>query len=126
MNNTGKTARPPKQERRRNPRAEVELVIEYSDLEHFCQDYARNVSLGGIFIETKRPLPAGSTVQLSFGLPGYSGRIRSSGKVVRSVSVEEARAQGVRPGMGIAFEDLSEESKAVIDALVRRSLEEGL
>ncbi len=115
----------PNKERRRSPRADVELVIEYSDLEHFCQDYARNVSLGGIFIETRSPLPTGATLQLSFGLPGYSGKIRSSGKVVRSVSVEDARARGVRPGMAICFDELSEESKALIDALVRRSLEEG-
>ena len=126
MSNTGKSGHPSRQERRRAPRADVELVIEYSDLEHFCQDYARNVSLGGIFIETRRPLPAGSTVQLSFGLPGYGGRIRSSGKVVRSVSVEEAKERGIRPGMGVSFEDLSEESKAVIDSLVRRSLDEGV
>ncbi len=124
MSSTEKSNRPRRRERRQAPRADVELFIEYSDLEHFCQDYARNVSLGGIFIETRTPLPAGATLQLSFGLPGYSGKIRSSGKVVRSVSVQDAARQGVRPGMAICFDDLSEESKALIDSLVRRSLEE--
>jgi len=106
-------------ERRQASRADVELVIEYSDLEHFCQDYARNLSLGGIFIETRSPLPLGAELQLSFALPGYRGKIRSSGKVVRRHTVEDAEARNLRPGMAVQFDDLSEDNKSIIDALVQ-------
>lgn len=113
-----------KNERREAPRANVELVIEYSDLEHFCQDYARNISLGGIFVETRNPLSIGSVLEMGFTLPGYSGKIQTRGKVVRSVLPDQAGPAKARPGMAIQFDDLSEESKAIIDALVRQSLDD--
>ena len=120
---TDKTGRELKKERRDAPRADVGLVIEYSDLEHFCEDYARNLSLGGLFVETRTPLELGVSIDLSFALPGYEGKIRSLGRVVRVRSEVDAQEKGERPGMAIKFEGLSEESKAIIDALVRKSLD---
>jgi len=110
-------------ERRKAPRVAVELVIQYSNVESFCQDYARNLSLGGIFIETESPLHVGCPLQLSFALPGYDGIIQSEARVVRSVTQEEAVRQGERPGMAVQFEDLPEETKAIIDTLVRREFD---
>jgi len=110
-------------DRRNAPRASVALIIEYASLEQFCQDYARNLSLGGIFIETRTPLPVGASLELSFSLPESAELIKSTGRVVRTVTAEQAANLEGRPGMAVQFEDLSEAHKRVIDQLVQASLE---
>lgn len=104
-------------ERRTAPRADVELVIQYARVEQFCQDYARNVSLGGIFIETRQPLERGTVVQLRFALPGLQEPLSTPARVVRTIAAEDV-APGERPGMALQFGALSEEAKQAIDALV--------
>ena len=124
MKDTDKTNKRIGKERRKSQRVDIELEIEYSDLENFCQDYARNLSLGGLFVETRQPLKVGSELKLAFRLPGYPNKILSSGRVVRATYPEDTTPTNRRPGMAIQFDDLSEESKAIIDALVRESLEQ--
>lgn len=111
------------EERRVSPRASVELVIQYARLEQFCQDYARNLSLGGIFVETRQPLEVGTELQLSFGLPGLPQPVGTRAKVVRVITPEIADRFGMRPGMAMQFRDLPDEAKQIIDRLVMELME---
>jgi len=106
------------EDRRISPRANVELVVQYARLEQFCQDYARNLSLGGIFVETRQPLEVGTELQLSFALPGLPAPVGTRAKVVRVVTPEIADRFGMRPGMAMQFGDLPDEAKQIIDQLV--------
>ena len=76
-----------------------------------------NVSRGGIFIETARPLEVGDPVQLSFS-GGAAGQLRVSGRV-RWVTpfggLKDARA-----GMGIEFVGLDADRRGRLDALLAR------
>lgn len=127
---TARTARGEKQsregdgrgkERRQAPRADVELVIQYARVEQFCQDYARNVSLGGIFIETRQPLEKGTVLQLRFELPGLQEPLSTPARVVRVITPAQATGDE-RPGMALQFGSLSEEAKQAIDALVMQAM----
>ena len=105
-------------------RVELDLEIDYSDLESFCQDYIRNISRGGLFIETRRPLPLGTELKLKFRLPGSDIPIKTSGVVMWTVEAEEATDRKSAPGMGVKFGDLSEDDMAMIDRLVRIEIDE--
>lgn len=109
-------------ERRRHPRREINLEIVYSSLETFFYDYAINISRGGMFIKTDRPLHVGTRVKLKFSLPGRELPVETSGRVVRTVS---GKGRMDEPhGMGIEFEDLSEEDHDLIESLWDESVKE--
>lgn len=72
----------------------------------------RDVSIGGVFIQTKKPLPRDSEVTLSFRLQPSQPPIQCRGKVVYS---------GKDVGMGIQFFDINEESRESIRKFVDES-----
>ena len=58
-----------KDDRRFGMRAPIELKVEYKRLNTFFADYTKNISRGGTFIATDKPLPVGTwTARI-----GYSG-----------------------------------------------------
>jgi hypothetical protein len=69
----------------------------------------RDISVGGLFLNCKDPLPKGSEVALSFHLRPGGPVVNCHGKVAHSLA-------GV--GMGIQFLDLSEEPRQAIQKLV--------
>src|SRR6516164_2182390 len=50
----------PKTDGRTHPRAPIELKVDYKKLNSFFADYTRNISKGGTFIKTRKPLPVGT------------------------------------------------------------------
>ena len=57
-------------ESRDDPRAPVVLRVEYTRLNSFIADYTKNISRGGTFIHTDKPLPVGSEFIFVFMMPG--------------------------------------------------------
>jgi len=102
-------------ERRRYPRREVYLEIYYQHLDDFFYDYAINLSHGGLFIKTVRPIPVGTELKLRFAIPNCKEVIETRGKVVRVVKPEDAR--GHQPGMGIEFEMLTPKDIEMINMI---------
>jgi hypothetical protein len=75
-----------------------------------CLGVARNISRGGMFIETRDPLPLGSQVRVSF--PSQGGEMTAVAEVrfvchLLGRLADGAPAQGVGPaavrGMGVRF-----------------------
>ena len=88
-------------ERRRDGRAKLELPIEYDKLNAFLSDYTHNISQGGTFIRTERPLEVGTELSFKIRAPEL-GELILTGVVRWTVRPDEARDD--RPaGMGIAF-----------------------
>lgn len=84
---------------------------EFASFDEFLEAYVTNVSSGGVFIRTKRPLPVGTSVDLHFTVIADGLElIEGVGEVVR---VEDNPA-----GMGVAFRELSPESRALLDRLL--------
>jgi uncharacterized protein (TIGR02266 family) len=70
-----------------------------------------NLSAGGIFLRTPRPLPLGSYIELDLVRPGLKRAISVKGRVVGVLDAESAAAKNTAPGMGIQFFPLSEAAR---------------
>src|SRR3954454_2402795 len=94
-------------DRRRETRAPIELKVEYRRLNTFFYDYTKNISKGGTFIKTKKPLPVGTLFLFNLFVPplteplvlrGEVRWIRREGEVT-----DEGEGPEGEPGMGIRF-----------------------
>jgi type IV pilus assembly protein PilZ len=110
-----------RQDRRRHPRAKLQLLIQFSfeTFDDFIAEYSTDISEGGMFIKTERPNPKGSYLYLRFTLNDGSPLIEGLGKVVRVILRSDPTAT---PGMGIEFIDFDQESMALIQQIVTRKL----
>lgn len=108
------------EEKRARQRVEVELLIKlrFADLARFRLFTTRNLSEGGLFVTTQSPRAPGTWVQLVVYPPGIELGLPIFGTVVHHVSVAEASARGIAPGMGIQFEDLDEDAQESLQNLV--------
>src|SRR3954465_11419865 len=91
---------PPPDELRVNPRAPLRLRIDYDRMNAFFADYTKNISKGGTFIKTTRPLDVGSRCQFALSLPALSEPLMLEGEVVWTLTPELARGRGGAGGAG--------------------------
>src|SRR4029079_15977728 len=71
--------------------------VDYKKLNSFFADYTKNISKGGTFIKTKKPLPIGTRFLFKLTVPLREAPFELLGDVVWS------KADGEEPGMGIRF-----------------------
>jgi uncharacterized protein (TIGR02266 family) len=102
-------------ERRRSERAELTVRIDYSTVDEMFSEFTRDINEGGLFIETEKPKTIGTEVTMHFSLPGSEDGIETVGRVVR-ISAGDAFSP---PGMGIEFDELTDDDRVRIDAIVR-------
>ncbi len=110
--------------RRREPRAPIELRVEYKRLNSFFADYTRNISKGGTFIRTDRPLPIGTAFRFELQVPTLDSPLVLRGKV--QWIVEPPGEGDDEPGMGIGFVYDSEADRHRIEAIVEGLMVESL
>ncbi|MBI2889780.1 MAG: PilZ domain-containing protein [Nitrospirae bacterium] len=105
-------------EKRKHPRADVNLDVSYR-VENEYADRITNLSGGGAFIETPRPLWADTVLTLTFNLPDTPGPIQVRAKVmwVMEAFPDEQGGAGAS-GMGLMFVDISEDARRKIEAYV--------
>ncbi|MBX3275134.1 MAG: TIGR02266 family protein [Sandaracinaceae bacterium] len=96
-------------DRRRLPRVELEVDIGVHSETNFYAGFSGDVSEGGIFVATYKPLPIGTKTTVSFVMPG-GHHVVTEGEVKW---VREA-AWDVTPGMGITFTKLSDHDRKMI------------
>ncbi len=77
------------------------LFVEYDGADDLIGDFTENLSTGGTFVSTTRPLPIGTRVQLVLSFPGLLEPISIEG-VVRWHRTEESDEGGA--GAGLQFE----------------------
>jgi type IV pilus assembly protein PilZ len=111
-------------ENRRDPRAPLELRVEYRRMNTFFADYTKNISRGGTFIRTASPLPLGTRLSFVLDVPCVEDPLVLEGEVVRSVDAAQAGAQGAEAGMGVRFlfeddEERTDFERTVEDLMVR-------
>jgi type IV pilus assembly protein PilZ len=113
-------------ERRISPRQPIELKVEYERLNTFFADYTKNISRGGTFIKTTRPLPIGTEFVFRLLVPDLERPLAIHGEVARIVSESMAAENGGDAGMAIRFVyktgDSQEEIVAVVEQLMGESL----
>lgn len=82
---------------RRFPRFSCMVAVDYDINDWSCQNFVRNISLGGAYIETQDPIALGEIIQMNFSSANLRNHLSVSGKVVR----RDAN------GFGVQFESLS-------------------
>jgi len=102
-------------ERRRSERKQLTVKVAYTTVDEVFSEFTRDINEGGLFIETEKPCPPGTSVNLHFNLPGGDETIVATGLVVR-VSPGDA---GTAPGMGIEFDELGDAARQEINTLIR-------
>jgi len=104
-------------ERRRHPRAVIRMKVRFPDLTTLIENYAKDLSQGGIFIPTNDPKPVGTEIALTLIHPDTGEEIALQSEVVRVVTESEAhdkRDKRLVPGMGVKFINLSEAQQSAL------------
>jgi type IV pilus assembly protein PilZ len=112
-------------ERRESSRPPIELKVEYKKLNTFFADYTRNISKGGTFIRTRKPLDEGTEFVFKLIVPRLEQPIAIRGAVKWVVRENGAPAAG-DPGMGIRFLYGSEVERRSVEAIVERLMIDSL
>ncbi|WP_164015128.1 TIGR02266 family protein [Pyxidicoccus trucidator] len=107
-------------EGRQHGRAPIELKVDYKKLNSFFADYTKNISKGGTFIKTKKPLPIGTRFLFKLTVPHREAPFELLGEVVWS------KADAEEPGMGIRFIYSSEGQRVEFETVVERLMSDSL
>ena len=107
-------------DKRLQPRKAVGLLVKlrYGNVDEFAQNYATNLSDGGMFIRTRSPQAVGTLVRFKVELASGM-RVLQGEAVVRWVS--DGSDPSRPPGMGVEFSRLDTASRALVDAMLRGS-----
>ncbi|MFP2903565.1 TIGR02266 family protein [Pyxidicoccus sp. 3LFB2] len=103
----------------RAPRVEYELPVAYSSVSGFVTDWATNLSKGGLYINTDKPLPVDTVVRLLVTLPGAHFPVELKGRVTR-INAMGAVAAHQSPGMAVEFVDVDDDKRSRIGEFVER------
>ncbi len=96
----------------------VETSVDQFSGSNFYWGLTNDISEGGVFVATIAILKPGAELQLSLTLPDSEEPVRVTG-VVRWIRDQDFGAHAP-PGYGVQFTDLTPESRARIEAFVRR------
>ncbi len=117
-------------ERRREARAPIELKVEYKRLNTFFYDYTKNISKGGTFIKTDKPLDIGTIFLFKLMLPAQASPIALRGEVRWVVKEGEPLPPGVpaghEAGMGIKFVYDTADQRRELEQVVEKMMVDSL
>src|SRR4051812_26147117 len=114
-------------DRRTAPRGPIRLRVDYERMNSFFADYTKNISKGGTFIKTARPLPIGTRFLFALSVPALSEPVQITGKV-QWIRAETPAPTGPddEPGMGIRFVFTTDEERICFERLVQGLMEHSL
>lgn len=110
----------PGPEAREHLRAPIELKVDYKKLNSFFADYTKNISKGGTFIKTKKPLPIGTRFLFKLSVPQRPAPFELLGEVVW------ANTEGDEPGMGIKFVYTTDTQRSDFEGVVESLMTDSL
>lgn len=114
-------------EKREHIRAPIELKVEYKKLNTFFADYTKNISKGGTFIKTERPLPVGTEFLFRLVIPRLESPFEIRGVVVWINDTEkQAHPEVEELGMGIRFVYRDDAHRADFEGMVENMMRESL
>jgi type IV pilus assembly protein PilZ len=112
-------------DRRLQERTPIELRVEYQRLNRFFYDYTKNISMGGTFIKTTKPLDVGTQFLFKLVIPTMPRPLVLRGEVRWILHEGQTRAgegpDGAdEPGMGIRFIYDDDGQRAAVEAEVEK------
>ena len=105
-------------DRREHERVLVSFEVDYKCDDTFLFAYITDLSAMGIFIQTDKPHPPGTNLNLRFQPPGGQ-QIDVEGRVIWVNRPRSGKAESLNPGMGIQFVDLTPTQRDQILGLIR-------
>jgi uncharacterized protein (TIGR02266 family) len=108
--------------KRTSLRVPARLRVSFESFGELRNCLMTNISQGGLFIATDDPLEVGSKIQLRLKIEATGQDVELEG----SVAVVNAGADmcSTERGMGIRFENLSEEQQALVQEIYGRALDQ--
>lgn len=114
-------------DRRGDVRAPIELKVEYKRVNAFFADYTKNISRGGTFIKTSRPLPIGTEFLFKLYVPQLERALEIHGEVQWIVNdADVTSGQAEEAGMGIRFVYREGASRDEVQRTVERLMVDSL
>ncbi len=111
---------PKSAEMRQHARAPIELKVDYKKMNSFFADYTKNISKGGTFLKTKKPLPIGTRFLFKLSVPHREAPFELLGEVVWS------KNEGEEAGMGIKFIYSGDAQRAEFEGVVEKLMADSL
>jgi len=71
------------EEKRRHPRKPCSIVVDYASRDRAFRDYIRDISSGGVFIETSKEFSIGDEIMMTFSISSKQKPFKFTGQVVR-------------------------------------------
>ena len=105
-------------ERRNWLRLDKVFAVQVESAEYgFTNCIARNISGGGIFLESKEMLPLGSTIKVLFSVPGLCGGISAVGQVRNHFCLNFGSDEDASKvvGMGVRFTHFEDDGMAKLN-----------
>ena len=105
-------------EGRSGRRIPIQLLVDYKSDGNYLFDFCRDLGTGGVFIQTTKPLPTGSAIDLTFTIPDSKETLTAKGTVIwvqGTVNKNEATA-----GMGVQFAGFSNDQRKLLEDFVKR------
>ena len=99
------------QEKRQHARATISAVVNLSSPDNFYAGDARDISMGGLYVESSSAIPIGTEVTAILRLPAKALSLRA--EVMWSVTTESKTV-----GMGLRFINLPASAKKEIEAFM--------
>jgi type IV pilus assembly protein PilZ len=99
--------------------------VDYKRVNTFFADYAKNISKGGTFIQTDKPLDVGTEFVFLLSIPGRDAPIELRGQVMWTVTPASA-TQEHPAGMGIRFRFDRDQERRSLHGLVESLMSDKL
>jgi len=102
----------PMKERREHPRLSIAVQVDFGSEHNFYSAKTRDISVGGLFIETDIALPIGTTLRVD--LKFLQKKLHAEAEVTWVLVAEGGQSAGV----GVRFLDLPPAAKRSIEAFM--------
>ena len=107
-------------ERRRHPRVSIAIEVDVQSEHNFYVGRTRDISVGGLFLETTIGIDIGARVGLNLTLDGR--KFKLEGEVMWTLAMDD----GVTSGVGVSFVTLAPAAKRAIEAFMKKREPEGI
>jgi len=94
--------------RREHYRKSFLTAVDYSNQDGVYKDFTKDISFGGVFIETSTPFSVGQEISLTFPIPNQQKHIKVTGEIAR-ISDQ---------GIGVKFKIANEDQGTIIKTLL--------
>ncbi len=108
-------------ERRGHKRLPIILEVNYRTDMEFLNSWTKNLCPGGMFIQTRYPLPEGTELNVHFAIPEARIDFSVAARVVWSVSSSETTCSD-ESGMGIEFLNLDPKKTGILQKYMEEKL----